>query len=151
MRKVWNLSFKRLETLNIAKKRSILGVSAAQDSLLKNVNFSKFVSQQPQTVLKVSSFKVINQRFFLVLTRTYFEEKLSVVVSDIPTNLTSNCLIIFNPLSANPKKWSNTLKQFVGNLTNCLNVFDHFVKLAIGGLMNKSRTFQGIILICTKT
>ena len=33
-----------------------------------------------------------------------------------------------NPLSANPTKWSNTLKQFVGNLTtNCLSVFDHFV------------------------
>ena len=34
----------------------------------------------------------------------------------------------FNPFSANPTKWSNTLKQFVGN--NCLSVFDHFVKLA---------------------
>ena len=29
-----------------------------------------------------------------------------------------------NPLSANPTKWSNTLKQFVGKLpTNYLNVF----------------------------
>ena len=37
-----------------------------------------------------------------------------------------------NSLSANPKKWSNTLKQFVGNLpTNCLSVFDHFVGLAL--------------------
>ena len=37
-----------------------------------------------------------------------------------------------NPLSANPTKWSNTLKQFVGNLaTNCYSVFDHFVKLAL--------------------
>ena len=37
---------------------------------------------------------------------------------------------IINPLSANLTKWSNTLKQFVGKLpTNCLNVFDHFVKL----------------------
>ena len=37
-----------------------------------------------------------------------------------------------NPLSANPTKWSNTLKQFVGKLpTNCLSVFDHFVKLAL--------------------
>ena len=35
-----------------------------------------------------------------------------------------------NPLSANATKWSNTLKQFVGNLpTNCLSVFDYFVKL----------------------
>ena len=37
-----------------------------------------------------------------------------------------------NRLSANPTKWSNTLKQFVGNLpTNCLSVFDHFVELAL--------------------
>ena len=36
-----------------------------------------------------------------------------------------------NPLSANPTKLSNTLKQFVGKLpTNCLSVFDNFVKLA---------------------
>ena len=36
-----------------------------------------------------------------------------------------------NPLSANPTKWSNTHKEFVGN---CLSVFDHFVKLALKGL-----------------
>ena len=36
------------------------------------------------------------------------------------------------PLSANPTKWSNTLKQFVGNFpTNCLSMFDHFVILAL--------------------
>ena len=36
-------------------------------------------------------------------------------------------------MSANPTKWSNTLKQF-GNLpTNCLSVFDHFVGLALKG------------------
>ena len=41
-----------------------------------------------------------------------------------------------NPLSANPTKWSNTLKQFVGNLpTNFLGVFDHFVKLTLKGLI----------------
>ena len=40
-----------------------------------------------------------------------------------------------NPLSANPTKWPNTLKQFVAKLpTNCLHVFDHFVKLALKGL-----------------
>ena len=43
--------------------------------------------------------------------------------------------IVFNPLSASPTKWSNTLKQFVGNLpTNCLSVFDHFMNLALKGL-----------------
>ena len=37
-----------------------------------------------------------------------------------------------NPLSTNPIKWSNTLNQFVAKLpTNCLSVFDHFVKLAL--------------------
>ena len=42
---------------------------------------------------------------------------------------------IFNPLSANPTKWSNTLKQFVHNLpTNCLSWLDHFVGLALKGL-----------------
>ena len=40
-----------------------------------------------------------------------------------------------NPLSTNLTKWSNTLKQFVGNLpTNCLSVFDHFVKFVLKGL-----------------
>ena len=40
-----------------------------------------------------------------------------------------------NPLSPNPTKWSNTLKQFVGKLaTNCLSVSDHFVGLALKGL-----------------
>ena len=39
-----------------------------------------------------------------------------------------------NPLNANPTKWSNTLKQFVGNLpTNCLSRFDHYLGLALKG------------------
>ena len=42
---------------------------------------------------------------------------------------------LFNPLSANPEKWSSTLKQIVGNLpTICLSVFDHFMNLALKGL-----------------
>ena len=46
----------------------------------------------------------------------------------------------FNPLSANPTKWSDTFKQFVGKLpTSCLSVFDHFVGLALKGL---SRLFS---------
>ena len=50
----------------------------------------------------------------------------------VPLLLTLN---YFKPLSANPTKWSNILKQFVSNLpTNCLSVFDHFVRLALKGL-----------------
>ena len=40
------------------------------------------------------------------------------------------------PLSSNFTKWSNTLKQFVGNLpTIFLSVFDHFVGLALKGYL----------------
>ena len=40
--------------------------------------------------------------------------------------------ILFNPLNANPTKWSNTLKQFIGKLlTNCSSVTDHFVGMAL--------------------
>ena len=45
-----------------------------------------------------------------------------------------------NPLSVNPTKWSNTLKQIVGKLPrNCLSVFDHFVGLALKGLKELKR------------
>ena len=51
--------------------------------------------------------------------------------------------VTFNPLSTNPTKWSNTLKQFVGKLpTNCLSVFDHFVKLAFKGLTRNTHYFE---------
>ena len=41
-----------------------------------------------------------------------------------------------NPLSANITKWSNILKQFIGKLpTNSLSVVDHFVGLALKGLI----------------
>ena len=42
----------------------------------------------------------------------------------------------FDPLNAKFIKWSNTLKQIVGKLpTICLSVFDHFVGLALKGLI----------------
>ena len=44
---------------------------------------------------------------------------------------------VLNPLSANARKWLDTLKQFVGNLpTNYLCMFDHFGGLALKGLRN---------------
>ena len=43
---------------------------------------------------------------------------------------------VVNPLNANIEKWSNTLKQIVGNLpTICLSVFDHFMNLALKRLI----------------
>ena len=57
--------------------------------------------------------------------------------------------VFVNPLSTNPTIWSNTLKQFVGNLlTNCLSVFDHFVKLALKGLTSIKEILNGKPHIC---
>ena len=48
--------------------------------------------------------------------------------------------MVFNPLSANFTKGSNTLKQFVSNLpASCLIVFGHFVGLALKGLRNDAK------------
>ena len=47
----------------------------------------------------------------------------------------SRTITNINPLSVNLTKWSNTLKQFIGkHPTNCLNVFNHIVGLALKGL-----------------
>ena len=52
----------------------------------------------------------------------------------------------FNPFRANFTKWSNTLKQFVGNLpTNCLSVLDHFMGLALKGLSNRLQILEGYV------
>ena len=51
---------------------------------------------------------------------------------ELSVKYVANTTVVF---SANPTKWSNTLKKIVGNLpTNCLRVFDHFVILALKGL-----------------
>ena len=48
-----------------------------------------------------------------------------------------------NSFSANFTKWSNALKQFLGNLpTNCLSVFDHFVRLTLKGLIELEKVGQ---------
>ena len=61
----------------------------------------------------------------------------SLLKNPVQRNYRKNPTI--NPVRANFTKWSNTLKQFVGNLpTNCLSVFDHFVGLALKGLINES-------------
>ena len=61
-------------------------------------------------------------------------------------------LLSLNPLSANPTKWSNTLKQFVGNLpTNYLSVFDHFVGLALKVLIQMQTHFSWFTMISAKS
>ena len=75
-------------------------------------------------------------------TISYHEHKRSVKFTaqngKIHSKIIGNALFCefhFNSLSANFTKWSNTLKQFVGNLpTNYLSAFGHFVGLALKGL-----------------
>ena len=58
----------------------------------------------------------------------------------------ANSQLNLNPLCANFTKWSNTLGKLP---TNCLSVFDHFVKLALKGLrirMKNTIYFQGQFL-----
>ena len=44
-------------------------------------------------------------------------------------------MIYFNPISPNPTKWSNTLKQFVSSLAmKCVSVFYHFMRFWLKGL-----------------
>ena len=53
--------------------------------------------------------------------------------------------ILIRPISTNPIKWSNTLKQFVCNFpTNCLSVFDHFVKLVLKWLKHVNCWGDGV-------
>ena len=55
---------------------------------------------------------------------------------------------MLNTLSPNPKKWSNTLKQFVNEfLTHCSSVFDYFVGLAIEGLREKRQHSLNLELV----
>ena len=57
-------------------------------------------------------------------------------VKDIAMLININNKVFINPLSANLTKWPNAFKQFVGKFpTNCLSVFDHFVKLTLKGLI----------------
>ena len=61
-----------------------------------------------------------------------------VLARNVPANM-----ILCNPLSASPTKWSNTLKQFVGKMpANCLSVFDHFVWLTLKGLRELFKSQQ---------
>ena len=88
-------------------------------------------------LVNTNKFAILLQNFFKetsLFVRWYVVHSKNVIVSfEVYYNW-------FNPLSANPTKWSNTLKQFAGKLaTNCLSVFDDFLGLAFKGLSDKNR------------
>lgn len=77
----------------------------------------------------------------LIQSPTDSHEMLELLMSQKP--ITD---IPFSPLNANAKKWSKTIKQFLGNQpTNRLSVFDIFVALVLKGLTilkNEETIFQ---------
>ena len=82
---------------------------------------------------------------FLKTTFANFMTLISFCTPENFRKLEIKCINWVNPLSTNPTKWSNTVKQFVGKLsTNCLSVFDHFVKLAFKGLSALDLTLRKI-------
>ena len=69
------------------------------------------------------------------------------LVAVIPRSVFSkkceNIYFFVNPVTDNPTKWSNTLKQFVlYTQANCLSAFDHFVGLALKGLKFKDNVLK---------
>ena len=88
----------------------------------------------------------------------FFSENMGFPYSLLHSSKVVNDRTIFNPLSAKPAKWSNTLKQFVGLIgrllpTNCLSVFHHFVGLVLKWLIEiveclLNETIRKNYLIC---
>ena len=76
------------------------------------------------------------QRVVLNCQYSSWTSRKNPVKTEVPQGyILSPHFFFLNPLSANPTKWSNTLKQFVSDLlTIFLSVFDHFVGLALKGL-----------------
>ena len=69
-----------------------------------------------------------------------FKKFYSVVLAQSQINsdiVFFSCKGYFNPLNVIPTKWSNIFKQFVAKFaTNCLSAFEHFVGLALKGLIS---------------
>ena len=90
----------------------------------------KFVGEEAGVFFKFFQTKFLAQRTIQLrfsLSSNFFEKDHMAALIRFS--------ILFNPLSTNPEKWSNTLKQIVGNLpTICLSVLDHFMNLALKGL-----------------
>ena len=84
------------------------------------------------------------ERAYILLSHSYYKSFSEIFHSfmELLKSLCPKMIRKLNPFSVNFTKWSNTLKQFVGNLlTNWLSVFDHLLGLALKGLKEKTRTF----------
>ena len=104
----------------------LLGENIIREFNRKNwVYFFNSFGSRPTTVKKVFSCE-------------FFKRK--AVSKELRASMPAWWTHDFNPLRTNPTKWSKTLKQFVEILpTNCLSVFEHFVRLALKGLIESSQ------------
>ena len=84
--------------------------------------------------------KILNTLYYFACNRRCMFSKVKTNRWSVLLDLLLEAKLNLNPWSANLTKWSNTLKQLVGKLsTNCLSVFDHFVRLALKGLRKTER------------
>ena len=87
--------------------------------------------------------KSLNTLYYFTCNRWCMFSKVKTNRWSVLLDLLLEAKLNLNPWSANFAKWSNTLKQFVGKLpTNCLSVFDHFVRLALKGLRKTPERFK---------
>ena len=87
---------------------------------------------------QINAALLLNMLLAAVIRRNsvYWKTFSCYIVYHFIEDLIIRCFLqLIKPLSANPTKWSNTLKQFVRNFPkNYLSVFDNFVILALTGL-----------------
>ena len=94
----------------------------------------------------VTLFTLWRQNVF----QNYFQFWTSIIKNHLWLKILSfsdrKSFLIFNPLSANSRKWSNALKQFISKLsTSCLCLFDYFVGWALKGLREGSLMHKVLI------
>ena len=115
---------------------SFISKSVFEESIKSKIIRSKFIAVQcdgtDSAVVEKESI------YDLFVDPDTIQPSLSFLyLKDLPSQDADGIVKDINSLCANPTKWSNTLKQFVGNSqqpTNCLSVFDQFAGLALKGL-----------------
>ena len=72
---------------------------------------------------------------------TKYKKDLELIYERIAEGVKIRSKCFFLTIEAPIPQNGQTLEQFVGNLSmNCLRMFNHFVKLALKGLISKTKT-----------
>ena len=96
----------------------------------------------------LSDFLNDTSYFFLSIFKPFIIKLNGLHITQFSRDSPFHSSSYFNPFRANPIKWSNTLKQFIGKLpTHCLIVFDDLMGLMLKGLTNHSQTWGPQLLV----